>query len=376
MKKLASYLIVLILIVPVAFSCNKPEKVDPEEEEPLYVYVTSLGGSTYALDANTGETVWQFNGSSDLDEPSSPTIVENVVYVTGREKVYALDAFSGAVIWESSPISFGSASPTVKDGTVYVGAMDGKLYALDIRSGEQKWAFDSFSYIVCAPTVVNDEVYFSDITAKLRCLDKNTGQLKWETKDFSGTYRSNPVYYDNSILVGLNYAFVSLNAKTGDLNWRFQSDGEVISSPVIYNHKVFFGSTYGYSVFAVDIATKKRAWSMKSPDGDQVYSSPYVKNDTLWIGFLNGRFYSLNADNGSINWEVDVKDKIYYSSPVAAGNKIYLPTYSSLLCLNASDGSESWGIRGGIGSRVSSPTVLLKNGKVRHPAPSGQEDGE
>lgn len=230
------------------------------------------------------------------------------------------------------------------------------------------------SYIVCAPTVVNDEVYFSDTNGILRCLDKNTGQLKWETADHQGTYRSNPVYYNNSILVGLNYTFVSLEAKTGELIWRFQSDGEVLSSPVVYNNKVFFGSTYGYSVFALDVATKKRAWVLESPDKDQVFSSPYVKNDTLLIGFLNGRFYSLNANNGNVHWELDVKERIRYSSPVAAGNKIYLPTQNSLLCLNAKDGSENWSIRGGKGSGLSSPVVLLKNGKARHAATSGQED--
>lgn len=368
MKKLIGCLIVII-----SLSCQRSDKVKPEAEEPLYVYVNSSGGYTYALDANTGKTVWQFKGSSDLEEYMPPTLVGNTLYVTGREKVYALDALTGTVTWESSTIYSGSTAPIVKDGVVYVGTMDRLLYALDIPSKSSKWTFEA-SYMLCAPTVVNNEVYFTDINGIFRCLDKNTGQLKWETQDHHGTYRSNPVYYNNSILVGLNYTFVSLNAKTGELIWRFQSDGEVLSSPVVYKDKVFFGGTYGYSVFALDIATRKRAWILTSPDKDQVFSSPYIKNDTLFIGFVSGRFYSLNADNGKVHWEVYVKDMISYSSPVAAGDKVYLPTRNSLLCLNAKDGSENWSTRGGKGAGLSSPVILLKNGKARHPAPSGQED--
>lgn len=366
MKRRMVYLIALI-----ALSCSRKDKVEPEAEEPMYIYVNSLSGSTYALDARTGETVWKFDESSQLEEPSSPTIVEKVVYITGRDALYALDALTGAVIWESSPVRFGSTTPTVEDGTVYVGTLDRMLYALDIKTGEKKWEFES-SYIVCAPTVINDEVYFSDTNGILHCLDKNTGQLKWKTSDHGGTYRSNPIYYNNSILAGLNYTFVSLNAKTGELNWRFQSDGEVLSSPVIYNDKVFFGSEYSYSVFSVDINTGKKIWSLKSTGNSQAFSSPYIKNDTLFMGFINGRFYALNALNGNVHWEINVGERIGYASPVAAGGSVFLPAGGTLFCLNSKDGSGKWSIKPG--APFSSPAILLKNGKAKHAAPGGQED--
>lgn len=361
MKKLIVYLWVFT-----GLSCGRKDKIAPEAEEPAYVYINTER-YTFALDPDTGKTVWQF-GRFGSSEPSSPTLVGKVVYVTGEEAVYGLDALTGNLIWQSPPIRYGSTSPVVNDGVVYVGTIDRILYAFDIKSGEKKWEFES-SYIVCSPTVVNNEIYFTDTYSTLRCLDKNTGQLKWKTEGTSGTVRSNPVYYNNSILTGLNYTFVSLDAKTGELNWRFQSGGEVVSSPVIYNDRVFFGSTYGYSVFCLDVNTKKKIWSLKS---DQAFSSPYIQNDTLLMGFINGMFYSVNANDGNVHWAVDVKEMISYASPVAAGNKIYLPTEGSLLCLNASDGSEHWRIRPGAG--LSSPTVLLKNGKAKHPAPNGQAD--
>lgn len=356
-------------MVCMSLSCNRTDKIEPEAEEPIYVYINTVQ-YTFAFDANDGKKIWQFERAG-LSEITSPTIAGNVVYVTGYEVVYGLDAYTGKVVWESSPVRSPSTSPVVKDGVVYVGTIDRMLYALELKSGDKKWEFES-SYIVCSPTVVNDDIYFTDTNSILRCLDKNTGKLKWETPDFNGTIRSNPVYYNNSILAGLNTSFVSLEAKTGKLNWRFQSDGEVLSSPVIYDGKVFFGSEYSYSVFSVDISTGKKVWSLKSTGNSQAFSSPYIKNDTLFMGFINGRFYSLNADNGNIHWEIDVKEMIGYSSPVAAGNSVYLPTEGSLFCLNSQDGSENWSVK--LGASFSSPAILLKNGKTKHAAPSGQLD--
>jgi outer membrane protein assembly factor BamB len=52
----------------------------------------------------------------------------------GPDAVWGLDVLSGAVRWHwGSPSGkmFGS-SPTIKDGTLYIGGEDGYLYALKV----------------------------------------------------------------------------------------------------------------------------------------------------------------------------------------------------------------------------------------------------
>jgi outer membrane protein assembly factor BamB len=46
------------------------------------------------------------------------------------------------------------SSPTVVDGTVYVGSTDGNLYALDASSGSQQWSFTAGGKIRSSATVV------------------------------------------------------------------------------------------------------------------------------------------------------------------------------------------------------------------------------
>jgi outer membrane protein assembly factor BamB len=55
------------------------------------VYVGSRDRSLYAVDAETGEKVWQFTADGPIDD-SSPAVVGGLVYVGSLDhRVYALD---------------------------------------------------------------------------------------------------------------------------------------------------------------------------------------------------------------------------------------------------------------------------------------------
>jgi len=94
-----------------------------------------------AIDAETGELVWYFNTKGD--PWSSPAVADGVVYIgaTGGY-LYAVDTKTGQELWKVrtapalvtvDPVRFDGgvvSSPTVVDGVVYFGSLDGKLYAV------------------------------------------------------------------------------------------------------------------------------------------------------------------------------------------------------------------------------------------------------
>ena len=51
------------------------------------------------------------------------------------------------------------SSPTVVNGTVYIGNDDGNVYALDAADGTEQWRFTAGSAVTTSPTVVNGTVY-------------------------------------------------------------------------------------------------------------------------------------------------------------------------------------------------------------------------
>ena len=92
------------------------------------VYVGSDDNKVYALDAATGAKRWVFKTSGDVD--SSPVVAGSVVYVASYDKkVYALDAATGAKRWEFKTGDWVRSSPAVAGGAVYVESKDGKVYA-------------------------------------------------------------------------------------------------------------------------------------------------------------------------------------------------------------------------------------------------------
>ena len=64
----------------------------------------------------------------------------NVVYV-GNEcgRVYALNATTGAKIWDYDTGYIIESSPAVANDVIYIGSNDGKLYALNAVTGVKIW---------------------------------------------------------------------------------------------------------------------------------------------------------------------------------------------------------------------------------------------
>jgi hypothetical protein len=137
-----------------------PGRSSAQQASGPTVYVGSgFGDETlYAVDAATGTQKWAFTQPSGAVD-SSPTVADGTVYIGSEDNtLYAVDADSGEQEWAfTQPSGEVRSSPTVADGTVYVGSYDNTLYAVDAATGSQEWAFTQPSGPVwSSPTVVAD----------------------------------------------------------------------------------------------------------------------------------------------------------------------------------------------------------------------------
>ena len=104
------------------------------------VYIDSLSGPLYAIDASTGEQLW----TSSSGEPP-PTMVDAVVYLDRSYYTYVLDTSAGEE--QRTTYTWGiSFRPTVvQDGVVYIpvdyGQVFGDVLALDASTGELRWRY-------------------------------------------------------------------------------------------------------------------------------------------------------------------------------------------------------------------------------------------
>jgi len=80
----------------------------------------------------TNQSLWNFTGDSVF---SSPAVVGGVVFVGSVDgNLYALNATNGDHIWNFTTGSWVWSSPAVASGVVYIGSDDGNVYAFGTPS--------------------------------------------------------------------------------------------------------------------------------------------------------------------------------------------------------------------------------------------------
>lgn len=104
------------------------------------VYVGTMNGVFYALDALTGDTRWEFASGG----PIIHTAAYNsgvVVFGSMDGQIYALNTANGALRWKYKTGAGVNAAPIITHGLVLVGSRDGRFYAVDLSTGALRWSY-------------------------------------------------------------------------------------------------------------------------------------------------------------------------------------------------------------------------------------------
>jgi outer membrane protein assembly factor BamB len=112
-------------------------------------------GTLWALDAESGTERWR------VELPiGNPAIADGVAYAMSAELgVYALDAATGEQLW-NFPVNGWTRPLGVADGVVYVPAdSEHRVYAVDAATGDELWHYDVDSGIDCCIAVAKGAVY-------------------------------------------------------------------------------------------------------------------------------------------------------------------------------------------------------------------------
>lgn len=171
------------------------------------------GGNLLALDATTGEEVWEFwiPGNNPNDVPvyisfSPPAVANGTVFVCSGDvysaengNLHAVDASTGDEKWRyTTSIGGGaqSSSPSVVDNIVYVSGLDDwEFHALDARTGEALWSTEHGS----TPSVSDNMIFLrSGTSSHLHAIDAASGEGVWKFRIGIG---GSPVIIDSMVLI-------------------------------------------------------------------------------------------------------------------------------------------------------------------------------
>jgi outer membrane protein assembly factor BamB len=278
---------------------------------PVGSHVTSL--TVEALRARDGVSLWSRSLSTDSPGTFQLTVVNKVVYVlSAAERIDALRASDGSLLWHYTSSAPFVSVPTVSDGVVYTSTQDGHFSALRASDGFALWKYTSLKPPQPFPAIVLEGmVYLSLQDGSMDVLHADNGVLLWR-------------YIPR--IPALNLFPLILVA-----------DG------VVYT-----GTQDGH-LYALRASDGFKIWSVVLYPGD----NPFILNVTGGVVFvvasLSGSVDALNASSGSVIWQHASKAGATVPITVAQG-VVYLAQYATsgvnilenLTALRASDGILLW----------------------------------
>jgi alcohol dehydrogenase (cytochrome c) len=273
---------------------------------------------------------------------STPLEIGGILYFTVPDRVWAVDAKTGEQIWEFRRISegdhIGQRGVAFYKDRIYFGTPDAHLLCLDARNGNKLWDVEIADvslgyYLSVAPLIVRGLVVLgtSDDRIAVRhfieALDWKTGKVAWRTSTLAkpgtpaaktwpnnkamnhgggsawitGTYDPdlNLIYWGTGnphpVLVGIGRAgdnlytcsILALNADTGAIAWAFQTsphdthDWDSVETPVLFDaefngkpRKLLAQASRNGYFFVLDRQT-----------GEHLLTAPYVP--TNWAKGIN-----------------------------------------------------------------------------------------
>jgi outer membrane protein assembly factor BamB len=247
------------------------------------VYVGCNDDMMLAIDAVTGNLRWSFLTGGNIS--SSPKVANGNVYFGSSDgKLYALQAKTGNLIWQyQTGGMLNQSGASLVNGNLYVGSRDGYMYAIDATTGAYKWKFGTgtISFEQSSPTVNNGTVYIGGwynvpgftLKGSLYAVNATNGSLVWEKLTNTG-FASSPFVSDTRLFITTDDNIVALNSTTGNQLWQ-RSVLPNSASPVEANGMVYVGSGGTGFILAYGVTNGSELWRFPIP-GALMTSSPVV----------------------------------------------------------------------------------------------------
>ena len=323
------------------------------------VYVASGDGYVYALNASSGARIWNYDTGYNVF--SSSAVANGVLYVGGFENDYALNATNGSVLWDQVPF-YGTgndvdSSVVVENGVVYIPSDEWGLFALNAEFGYVLWRFpidNNDGNAVSSSPVVVDGVVYTGGGNTIYALNASNGNQIWNfTTSRASSYSNYPHVSSSTVVGGVIYFdsgdgnIYALNTTYGSRLWNYTyafPDDAVPSAPTVVEGVVYIGSNNG-NVYAVNATGGAKLWS--SSTGNGTLSTPAVASEVVYVGSSDDNVYALNAATGDRLGNYTISGSAFdyvhigAGSPVVVNGILYVGGGNSVYALKISSPTSS-----------------------------------
>ncbi|MGL1957372.1 MAG: outer membrane protein assembly factor BamB [Colwellia sp.] len=312
------------------------------------VFSASREGDVVALDAKTGQIIWEVDLSNIDDErgffesrtsaslSGGPVTGLNKIFLGSENgKVFALNAETGALVWQGTIKGEVINSPAIDSGILVVNSASGILKAFDANTGEEIWTVEQDVPAltlrgISAPVTASGGVFIGTGKGSINVYILEKGQQGWTAQVGEATgstelekvidVDSAPVVFGDKIYaISSRGNLVSIELKSGRVLWKRQySSYRQIS---VHRNSVYLTTLRGH-VYAIDRINGLERWSNLSLTNRGV-TGPVVVGAYVVVGDFEGYLHWLNRETGEIVSRHSVDGSGIYATPTVDGNILY-----------------------------------------------------
>ena len=308
------------------------------------VYVT-FNQAVYAIQADNGiETRFV------PDEPINTTMFYAPIAPLGDSKFLAGSFKKNLYLFDFNTGSVNEffkgaggrwvASPLVTEDIIYAPNSDNTLYALDLN-GNLLWKFETGDPLWATPLLDGETLYLASMDHMLYAINASTGTELWATDLGSATVATPAMDENGTLYIGtFESEVLAIESGDGTVLWRFATNDWVWASPLLYDGKVFVSDISGV-LYALDTETHEVIWRVES-DG-AITGAPLLYEDTLYFTSQLGFLYAVDLE-GNILWSRSQEDVEWNGSPVLAGDLILIGSLGkgALVYAYSTNGTLQW----------------------------------
>jgi len=287
---------------------------------------------------------------------SGPTVYNGSLYMgtmDGRilaqnEKSLYNSSRDGWKYPDVSSISYFYGTPVVVDDVVYAGAYSGKIYAINalnrnVRVYPSEGNLDS---IVGGPVVANGILYIGCSDGNLYAINIINMQPAWGSPFKTGNkVWATPLVNEGVVYIGsFDHKMYAVNASNGAAIWAspFEARGAIAATPILYNGSLYFGSL-DRRFYAVNASTgKEKSGFTPYQAGNWFWSQAVAYNGSVIAGCLDGKVYAFDAESGAVLWSQDTGGPIRGDLALVKDTIIAGSENGKVTAFNASFGDEIW----------------------------------
>ena len=190
------------------------------------IYLVTIDHEVLAI-SQDGKKIW----SQKLDNGimGAASVSGETLFVgTLSGNLYALDAATGIQKWVKMLDGGIWGTPAVDGEKLYVGTVfgkTGKFYALNASDGQIIWSKDEEGSIIAGPIVANEQIIYVTEAGRIQSVDQN-GAPKWQAAIENAHFYTVPLLVGDTLLIApmnANFLLAAYDVTNGSQKWTFSA---------------------------------------------------------------------------------------------------------------------------------------------------------